>query len=396
MNKRDVILCIDDEVIVLDSLKEQLQTEYKNYMIEVAESGEEAMEIINELIEDKIELPVVIADYIMPGMKGDKLLEKIHNLIPGTKNILLTGQANIEGVSNAVNKANLYRFIAKPWEKEDLILTVKEALRSYNQEKTILKQNIELKELNTYLEEKVELRTRELKELNATKDKFFSIIAHDLKHPFNTLLGFSELLATNINSYKKTKIEEFINIIFRTTKNTFLLLENLLEWSRSQTGSLELTPSIVDIYELVDENIDLLYNNATNKKLELINNIPKDAKVFADPNMIHTVIRNLLSNAIKYTKAGGKIEISSKIQNSYLEITVSDSGIGIKPENLKKLFRIDENFTTKGTANETGTGLGLILCKEFVQKNGGDIWVKSTYGKGSEFTIKLRTEKASQ
>ena len=392
MNKRNVILCIDDEVIVLDSLKEQLQTEYKNYMIEVAESGEEAMEIINELIEDKIELPVVIADFIMPGMKGDKLLEIIHNLIPGTKNILLTGQANVEGVSNAVNKANLYRFIAKPWEKEDLILTVKEALRSYNQEKTILKQNIELKELNTDLEKKVEHRTRELKELNATKDKFFSIIAHDLKNPFNTLMGFSELLATNINSYKKTKIEEFINIIFQTSKNTYLLLENLLEWSRSQTGILELTPSVVDIYELVDENIDFVYNNATNKKLELINNIPRDAKVFADPNMIHTVIRNLLSNAIKYTKAGGKIEISSKIQNSYIEITVSDSGIGIKPENLKKLFRIDENFTTKGTANETGTGLGLILCKEFVQKNGGEIWVKSTYGHGSDFTIKLRTK----
>jgi DNA-binding NtrC family response regulator len=131
MNNRDVILCIDDEVIVLDSLKEQLQNEYNNYLIEVSESGEEAMEIINELIADKVELPVVIADFIMPGMKGDKLLEKIHILLPGTKNILLTGQASIEGVSNAVNKANLYRFIPKPWEKEDLILTVKEALRSY-------------------------------------------------------------------------------------------------------------------------------------------------------------------------------------------------------------------------------------------------------------------------
>jgi two-component system sensor histidine kinase/response regulator len=392
MNKRDVILCIDDEVIVLDSLKEQLQNEYKNYMIEGAESGEEAMEIINELLEDKIELPVVIADYIMPGMKGDKLLEKIHDLIPETKNILLTGQANVEGVSNAVNKANLYRFIEKPWEKDDLILTVKEAIRSYNQEKTILKQNVELIELNTNLEKKVELRTKELKELNATKDKFFSIIAHDLKNPFNTLLGFSELLATNINSYKRNKIEEFINIIFQTSKNTFLLLENLLEWSRSQTGGLELTPSIIDIYELVDENIDLVYNNASNKKLELINNIPRNAKVFADPNMILTVIRNLLSNAIKYSKPGGKIEISSKIKNSYIEITVSDSGIGIKPNNLKKLFRIDENFTTKGTADETGTGLGLILCKEFVQKNGGEIWVESKYGEGSKFTIKLKTK----
>jgi two-component system sensor histidine kinase/response regulator len=393
MNKRDIILCIDDEVIVLDSLKEQLQSEYSGHMIEVAESGEEAMEIINELIEDKVELPIVIADFIMPGMKGDKLLEKIHTLLPYTKNILLTGQASIEGVSYAVNKANLYRFIPKPWDKEDLILTVKEALRSYDQEKTIIRQNIELKELNATLEKKVELRTRELKELNATKDKFFSIIAHDLKNPFNTLLGFSELLITNINEYDKNRIGEFINIIFQTSKNAYMLLENLLEWSRSQTGRLEMTPSDIEIAELVDDNIDLIYNNASNKKLELNNRIDKKVKAYADSNMTNTIIRNLLSNAIKYTATGGKIEITSKIENNYVEVTVSDTGVGIKEENIGKLFRIDENFSTKGTNDETGTGLGLILCKEFVKKNGGDIWVTSKLGKGSNFTFKLPAQK---
>ena len=393
MNKRDIILCIDDEVIVLDSLKEQLQSEYSGHMIEVAESGEEAMEIINELIEDKVELPIVIADFIMPGMKGDKLLEKIHTLLPYTKNILLTGQASIEGVSYAVNKANLYRFIPKPWDKEDLILTVKEALRSYDQEKTIIRQNIELKELNATLEKKVELRTRELKELNATKDKFFSIIAHDLKNPFNTLLGFSELLITNINEYDKNRIGEFINIIFQTSKNAYMLLENLLEWSRSQTGRLEMTPSDIEIAELVDDNIDLIYNNASNKKLELNNRIDKKVKAYADSNMTNTIIRNLLSNAIKYTATGGKIEITSKIENNYVEVTVSDTGVGIKEENIGRLFRIDENFSTKGTNDETGTGLGLILCKEFVKKNGGDIWVTSKLGKGSNFTFKLPAQK---
>jgi two-component system sensor histidine kinase/response regulator len=393
MNKRDIILCIDDEVIVLDSLKEQLQSDYSDFMIEVAESGEEAMEIINELIEDKVELPIVIADFIMPGMKGDKLLEKIHTLLPNTKNILLTGQASIEGVSYAVNKANLYRFIPKPWDKEDLILTVKEALRSYDQEKTIIRQNIELKELNATLEKKVELRTRELKELNATKDKFFSIIAHDLKNPFNTLLGFSELLITNINEYDKNRIGEFINIIFQTSKNAYMLLENLLEWSRSQTGRLEMAPSDIEIAELVDDNIDLIYNNASNKKLELNNRVDKKVKAYADSNMTNTIIRNLLSNAIKYTATGGRIEITSKTENNYVEVTISDTGVGIKEENIGKLFRIDENFSTKGTNEETGTGLGLILCKEFVKKNGGDIWVTSTPGKGSNFTFKLPAQK---
>ncbi len=393
MDKKDVILCIDDEIIVLDSLKEQLQNAYEDYHIEVAESGEEAMEIINDIIQDKTELPVVIADFIMPGMKGDELLKKIYHIMPGTKNILLTGQASIEGVSNAVNNANLYRFIAKPWDKEDLILTTKEALRSYYQEKTIIKQNIELKELNINLERKVELRTQELKDLNATKDKFFSIIAHDLKNPFNTLLGFAELILTNLNKYDKKQIEEFIGIIHRTSKNAYSLLENLLEWSRAQTGQLEMKPEIINIYELIKENFELHNDFASNKDIELINNINKNTKAYADFNMIHTVIRNLLSNAIKYTNRNGKIEINSKIKDKFIEITVSDSGVGIKEENLDKLFRIDVTINTKGTDNEVGTGLGLLICKEFVSKNGGGIWINSTPGKGTDFTFKLPTAK---
>jgi signal transduction histidine kinase len=394
MDKKDVILCIDDEVIVLDSLKEQLQGEYNDYLIEVAESGEEALEIIDELIQDNIALPVVIADFIMPGMKGDELLKQIFHLIPDTKNILLTGQASIEGVGNAVNQANLYRFIAKPWDKEDLILTIKEALISFYQEKTIIKQIIELKELNTNLERKVDLRTQELKELNATKDKFFSIIAHDLKNPFNTLLGFAELILTNINKYSKNQIAEFIEIIQKTSKGAYSLLENLLDWARSQTGHLEMKPETIEIHELVHENIELLSNNSVNKNIKFINNIKKDVKVYADLNMVHTVIRNLLSNAVKYSRRGGKIEVFSKKQGKFIEITVSDSGVGIDKKDIDKLFRIDKNLVTKGTDNETGTGLGLIICKEFAEKNEGEIKVRSIVGKGSDFIFIIPANKA--
>ncbi len=385
-----VILCIDDESIVLDSLKEQIQKGLQGeFAVEVAESGDEALEIFEELSGEGLEIPVVIADFIMPGMKGDVLLEKLHNLRPAAKTILLTGQASLEGIENAINKANLYRFISKPWEKDDLIMTIKEALKSYDQEKTILLQNDELRELNVNLEKKVELRTQELKELNATKDKFFSIIAHDLKNPFNTLMGFAELMLENLKDYSQEKLKEFIGILYETSKQSYALLENLLEWSRSQTGRIQMNPESIDLHDLTEENITLLSNLAAKKKINLVNDIKPVSLVKADANMVRTVIRNLISNAIKYTHEGGSIKVYATLKNNLYELSVSDTGIGIKPENIEKLFRIDFNFSTHGTADETGTGLGLILCKEFITKNSGEIWVESEFGKGSTFRFTL-------
>jgi two-component system, sensor histidine kinase and response regulator len=385
-----VILCIDDESIVLDSLKEQIQKGLQGtFTVEIAESGDEALEIFEELLHDGIEVPIVIADFIMPGMKGDALLEKLHDLKPSTKKILLTGQASLEGIGNAINKANLYRFISKPWEKDDLIMTLQEALISYDQGKTIMLQNDELRELNQSLEKKVELRTRELNELNATKDKFFSIIAHDLKNPFNTMMGFTELMLDNLKDYSYEKLKEFISILHDTSKQSYALLENLLEWSRSQTGRLQMNVERVDLHDLIEENINLLSNLAAKKKILLNNDIRQGDFVKADINMVHTVIRNLVSNAIKYTREGGSITLDASESNGFYEVSVSDTGVGIKPENLQKLFRIDITYTTHGTADETGTGLGLILCKEFITKNKGDIWVESEFGKGSTFRFTL-------
>ncbi|MBN1951282.1 MAG: hybrid sensor histidine kinase/response regulator [Bacteroidales bacterium] len=387
---KQVILCVDDEVIVLDALKEQIQQGMQDeYLVEVAEGAEEALEIFNELIEEGLEVPLIIADFIMPGMKGDALLQKFHEYNASSKKILLTGQASIEGIGNAINKADLYRFISKPWEKEDLILTLKEALKSYDQEKTIFSQNEELRELNANLEKKVDQRTRELKELNATKDKFFSIIAHDLKNPFNTLMGFTELLLGNLDDYSTEKIHEFIGILHETSRTSYALLENLLEWSRSQTGNLLLEPETISLSMLVKENILLLNNNAARKGVQLINNVPEGTFAYADINMTKTVIRNLISNAIKYTEEEGSISCTATKSGDMIEVGISDTGIGIKPENLQKLFRIDVNFSTRGTADEGGTGLGLILCREFILKNGGDIWAESELGKGSTFKFTL-------
>jgi signal transduction histidine kinase len=383
---QQVILCVDDEIIVLDALTEQLHKAFgPEYIVEIAESGEEALDIFDELTEEGMKFPVIIADFIMPIMKGDELLEKIHQKNPLSKKIMLTGQASLEGVSNAVNKADLYRYINKPWDKDDMILTIKEAIKSFDLEHTILQKNKELSQLNESLEQKVEERTHQLEELNKTKDKFFSIIAHDLRNPFNTLLGFSELMRVNFDRYSKEQIRSYIDILYETADSGYALLKNLLEWSRSQTGSLKKTPEVIDLVKITADVIQLLENSATKKQISIVNKLNSNVSAYADLNMIHTTIRNLLSNAIKYTNTGGAISITSEQKDSFISICIEDNGIGMSQENIKKLFRIDMNVSTKGTNEETGTGLGLLLCKEFVEKNGGKIWVESIPNEGSRF-----------
>ncbi len=392
MSNRQAILCIDDEVIVLDSLKEQLENIIDDDIyLETIENGEEALEVLDELLEDDIEIPLVIADYIMPQMTGDKVLTEIFKRSPHTRNILLTGQANLKGVENAVNNANLYRFISKPWDKNDLALTVKEALLSYRQEKIIFTQNEELKELNAELEKKVEERTKQLQELNVTKDKFFSIIAHDLKNPFNSLIGFTELILQNYEQYSKEKIYSFVQMLNETSQGTYALLQNLLEWSRSQTGRIKFEPENVEVNAIVDELINIFSAQAKEKEIDLLITLDDNLVVFADENMIKTVLRNLISNALKYTRPGGRVEIGNTSNENAITILIKDNGVGIPEDALEKLFRIDASYSTEGTAQETGTGLGLVLCKEFMNRNNGSIAVQSKVDEGSVFSITLPT-----
>ncbi|MDA3954095.1 MAG: PAS domain-containing sensor histidine kinase [Bacteroidales bacterium] len=228
-----------------------------------------------------------------------------------------------------------------------------------------------------------------LRELNATKDKFFSIIAHDLKNPFNDLIGFTQLLSMNIDKYDKSKIEQFINIIHQSSELAYNLLENLLDWSRSQTGTLNFEPEKISINNLINESIELLDSMAGNKNIQIYSEFESEFYAYADKNMVRTIIRNLISNAIKYTNQGGHINIVCSINNKKCKISVIDNGIGISAENISKIFKIDESYTTSGTEREKGTGLGLILCKEFIEKNNGKFYVNSTLEKGSTFTFTL-------
>lgn len=235
------------------------------------------------------------------------------------------------------------------------------------------------------------LRKSEIKlgELNAQKDKFFSIIAHDLKSPFNSILGFSEILIDQIGLKNYEGIDEYATIISQSAQKTMNLLQNLLDWSRAQTGRMEFNPEYFELVDWIGENKMLFDIIASQKNISIKNKLPNSIVAFADKQMISTVLRNLLSNAIKFTRPGGEINISAEKKSNEILISVSDNGIGIATKKLDKLFRIDENNSTHDTENEKGTGLGLILCKEFVETHGGKIWAESEEGEGSTFYFTL-------
>ena len=238
-------------------------------------------------------------------------------------------------------------------------------------------------------EETLKENEAHLRELVATKDKFFSIIAHDLKSPFNSILGLSNLLVEQIQEKNLEGIEEYAKIIQKSSTTVFNLLMNLLEWARSQTGRMEFSREYIELGALINEVIELSNESAHQKSITIIKELPRNLLVFADKAMINTILRNLISNAIKFTNPGGQIIVSAEKKLDELKISISDNGIGIKKEAIGKLFRIDENNIRMGTQNEIGTGLGLILCKEFIEKHRGKIWVESEIGKGSKFSFTI-------
>jgi signal transduction histidine kinase len=222
--------------------------------------------------------------------------------------------------------------------------------------------------------------------LNATKDKFFSIIAHDLKNPFNSILGFSELLIEEFRELTEEKKLEFIRNIHYSSRRIYVLLENLLEWANTQTGNIRYHPEVIDLDEVLETNYALMRNKFDEKGIRFVKELPYDANFFADYNMISTVIRNLLANAIKFTETG-EIKVSGRIKENHMEVSISDTGTGIPEKASAGIFEIDYRKSTSGTRSEKGSGLGLLICKEFVLKNGGEIFVRCEEGKGTTFTF---------
>jgi PAS domain S-box-containing protein len=227
-----------------------------------------------------------------------------------------------------------------------------------------------------------------LAELNKTKDKLFSIIAHDLRAPFNSILGFSELLIEDIEKFDLSESKEQLQLINGTTKNTLVLLDNLLSWAKSQTGQLLYEPNRILLSAIIEESMENSMSMAKSKDITIKHFQADKIEVFGNENMLGSIFRNLISNAIKFSHSGSKINIYAIVKENNVEVCIADNGVGMNSESLEKLFK-SAITTSKGTAEEKGSGLGLLLCKEFIEKHGGKIWAESHLGKGSKFKFTL-------
>jgi two-component system sensor histidine kinase/response regulator len=251
--------------------------------------------------------------------------------------------------------------------------------------------------IQTHLElkaarDKIQKQAEELQETNATKDKMFSVISHDLRAPLGGMKSMMDIIFEDRANNREIS-DKSLRSLKTAADQTYNLLENLLYWSRTQRERLDFNPEMINLYDLVVENIELMNTLAKNKKITVENKLPEDLTAFADNNMIKTIIRNLINNAIKFTKENGKVELTSETHKDMVHIHIKDTGIGIDEENLKKIHDQKQYFTTYGTKREKGSGLGLNLCFDFAKRNNGDLKINSTLEEGSTFTLSLPISK---
>lgn len=368
-------------------------------------------EIISALVESKAQCVALFSKSNELIFANDAMYALQHNL--SAENFInpsfkkLTDNTESDGLIfkgfitlGEVNKINSSIW-AQVFKKDGFILVLggMDALQLTEQNKSMHALNREIGNLQRDLiKEKHNLENtlnklnetnKTLNELNATKDKFFSIIAHDLSAPFNTILGFSEVLMGGDFANEPNQIQEFARIINESSQNAFELLNDLLEWSRLQMGKIKPDFKELQLSSLLEDLTVFCKPIAQSKSIHLNTLFEKDIVFKADKKMMDTILRNLVSNAIKFTYINGKIEIKVRLSNNSIVFSIADTGIGIEPEYLTKLFEVDCPLSKRGTNDEKGTGLGLILCKEFVEKHNGKIWVESKLNTGSTFSFSI-------
>jgi two-component system, sensor histidine kinase and response regulator len=367
-------------ILVVDDNKRNLQVvgnilHEEQYKVAMAINGPTALKLAAQL-----KLDLVLLDIMMPEMDGFEVCKKLKENeetreIPV---IFLTAKVETDDVVEGFNLGGV-DYITKPFKQKELLVRIKTHLDLLQSKRKIAEQ------------------ASLLQSNNAFKDRLFSIIGHDLRSPLSSIKFTIDMIKSGVIELGDDFFHELIDQLAKTTDEAFTLLENLLGWAKSQSGNLPVVPEEFSLKEMAESIARLQKLNIINKNIELFLDINENLNVYADNQMINTVLRNLLSNAIKFTPNGGKIQIlATKTNDHSVQVSVVDSGVGISEENMKRLFNNTNPLKTYGTNNEAGSGLGLILCKDFVEKNGGTLKVRSEEGKGSTFSFNMPLHATSE
>jgi two-component system, sensor histidine kinase and response regulator len=386
------ILFVDDEENNLVAFKNAF---FRNFNIATASSASLGLEVL-----EKQTFHLVITDQRMPQISGLEFLKIVKEKYPLAIRMIITGYSDVEVIMQAFNELDIFHYALKPWNNQELKIIIDNALNKYQLSSDNIHLIRQLQQTNENLEEKVKLRTQELEQknqeyaqLNSLKDKLFSIVAHDLRSPMASLSSLVNMFLAYKDIFTEEEIHQAMLDMQHSMVDITEMLNNLLSWAQAQIQNTAPVLEAHSIEGTLEKNIKAYQAMASHKNISILTDLPaKDFQVQIDENMTSLVLRNLISNAIKFTPENGKITISSVAEKEYATISVADTGVGIPEETLAKLFSNEHLVTSLGTAKEKGTGLGLKLCKEYVEKQGGVISVKSHLHKGTvfSFTVPVR------
>lgn len=372
-NSPPVILAVDDNPRNLQLITSLLSQ--KGYKVVVANSGENALKYLMLKKPD-----LILLDIMMPGMSGHEVCEEIGKRpdLVGVPVIFLTAKSELNDIVTGF-RLGAVDYITKPFRGVEVIARIET--------------HLELRRIRTELELKNEIIAQEtnmLRKAIAEKDRFFSILSHDLRAPLAGFQAVTELLENNIHNLSTEEAVQFISTIADSARQLNKLLENLLSWAQLQLGTLKPNPGNFDVFYLVETAINSQKTLAQQKDIIIENQVNKSLQVFADYQMTFTIFRNLISNAIKFSSRSSRITLHhNPSAEGYVSVAISDSGIGMSPETLQNLFRLDVKVSRSGTEGEASSGLGLILCKDLAERNKGTISVSSVEGQGSTFNVSL-------
>jgi len=379
--KKDVILIVDDQP---SNLKVMASVLSEDYIISIANNGTNALKML-----EKGKPDLILLDIMMPLMDGYQVCEKVkeNSKLCDIPIIFLTAKSEIADIARGFG-CGAVDYITKPFNAEEVKIRVGNHLKLYHYQSQLKKLNHEL----SLSQEELKKSNSLLEKANTEKDLLFSIISHDIRNPLTAVSGYGEMLLNQIKANDLEGIEDYAKHIIVSAKRIGDLLEQLFSYAQSKNHLLHFEPMQLNLRDVVTEIFLFCNEVAIQKSIHLAHKIPGDMQVFADNYMINTVLRNLIGNALKYSLPEGSITVLARKADNQTIVTVIDEGIGMSSEILENLFLFDKKNGRKGTFGETSTSLGLILCKEFVEKHGGTIWVESTEHKGSAFSIALPDE----